>query len=412
MPWFWIGFIVLVLLLLALDLGVLNRKAHVIAPGEALGWSAFWIALALVFNIFIFQAYERHWLGIGLNGTEVLDGGTAALQFFTAYVVEKSLSLDNIFVIAMIFGWFKVPAMFQHRVLFWGILGALVLRGAMILAGTALIQRFSWSIYLFGALLIFTAIRMLVTRHEDVSPEKNWMVRLFRRFMPTTTEYHGQNFLVRQEGVLTATPLFLALVMVESADIMFAVDSIPAVFAVTRDPFLVFTSNVFALLGLRSLYFALAAVMDKFRYLKISLVFVLGFVGVKMMLAHVSPVPPLASLAIIGAILGIGVIASLMAGSSDPAALKSPLQDELPSLLELTRKHMRRALVLIFGSTILVVGVALLFLPGPGIPMILGGLALLSLEFLWARRWSCRLRQAVGMKPCKPENPEPPETGP
>jgi tellurite resistance protein TerC len=327
MTWaLWIGFLALIGLLLALDLGVLNRKPHVIAAGEALGWTAFWVALSLLFNVLVYVMYEQHWLGIGQEVGHPLSGRQAALEFFTAYLVEKSLSLDNIFVIAMVFTYFGVPPQFQHRVLFWGILGALLLRGAMIAGGLAIIGMFSWVIYVFGALLLLTAIKMLIINQDSVEPDRNPILRLVRRWFPVTPGFHEQRFFVREAGRVAVTPLMLTLVLVESTDVLFAVDSIPAVFAVTRDPFIVFSSNVFAILGLRSLYFALAAVMHRFRYLKSSVVFLLAFVGVKMIISHHHPIPATLSLAMIAGILGVGILASILAGPSDVSASASPRQ--------------------------------------------------------------------------------------
>ena len=318
MPWIWLGFIAFVLLLLALDLGVFHREAHVVSMREALGWSAVWIALGLSFSVFIYYGYENEWQGLGTTRDivdkspehpegRVNDGRSAVLKYLTGYVVEKSLSVDNVFVIAMIFGFLAVPAIYQHRVLFWGILGALLLRGAMIAVGARLIADYSWILYVFGAFLILTAVKMLVMT-ESTDPNETAVVRLTRRFFPVTDGFHGEHFLVRagskasfeaetpgarsvddpavsraRPGALMLTPLALALVMVESTDVVFAVDSIPAIFAITGDPFLVFTSNVFAILGLRSLYFALAGALRQFRYLKVSLAFVLALVGVKML---------------------------------------------------------------------------------------------------------------------------------
>jgi tellurite resistance protein TerC len=256
--WLWIGFIVFVLVMLALDLGVFNRTAHEIRTREALGWTALCIALALVFNVLVYFMYRYHWLGIGTGEGSRMTGHDAALNFFTGWVVEYSLSLDNIFIIAIIFSYFKVPHKYQHRVLFWGILGALIMRGLMIAAGAALIHRFEWIIYVFGALLIFTAIKMLMTQQDDIEPEKNIFVRCARKLYPVTSDFEGERFFTRIDGMRAVTPLFLVLLVVESTDVLFAVDSIPAIFAITTDPFLVFTSNIFAILGLRSLYFALA----------------------------------------------------------------------------------------------------------------------------------------------------------
>ncbi|MFH0982421.1 MAG: TerC family protein [Planctomycetota bacterium] len=321
--WLWIGFIAFVLSMIALDLGVFNRKAHVISTREGLAWTGVWVALALLFNAGVYFMYEHHWLGLGWHTIEPLDGQQAFWKFFTGYLIEKALSLDNIFVIALIFAYFRVPRIYQHRVLFWGIMGALLMRGLMIGAGTALIRRFEWTIYVFGALLIVTAVKMLITRPETLKPERNPLVRLARRIYPVSTTFQEQRFFTRVDGRRAITPLFLVLLVVESTDVLFAVDSIPAIFAITRDPFLVFTSNIFAILGLRSLYFALAGMIEKFRYLKVSLVFVLAFVGVKMLLSHHYLIPILFSLSVIIGILLVGVLASI-AGAPRPAAPRVP----------------------------------------------------------------------------------------
>ncbi|HOT98404.1 MAG TPA: TerC family protein [bacterium] len=310
----WLGFIGFVLLMLALDLGVFHRKAHVVHLKEALSWSGVWISLGLFFAVFIYYAYQGHWFGLGTQPDAVdgliNSGRTAAIKYLTGYVVEKSLSIDNIFVIAMIFGFFAVPALYQHRVLFWGILGALIMRGAMIGIGAALIARFHWILYLFGAFLIVTGAKMFFMHSRAEDPNRNPVVRLVRRFFPVTERFHGEHFIVRagsaashegelpgdaeiddavvataRKGAILLTPLAIALIIVETTDLIFAVDSIPAIFAITADPFLVFTSNVFAILGLRSLYFALAGMLDRFRYLKTALAVVLMLVGVKMLTA-------------------------------------------------------------------------------------------------------------------------------
>jgi tellurite resistance protein TerC len=324
--WLWIGFISLVVLLLALDLGVFHRKAQVVKVPEALLWSGLWVALTLVFNVFVYFGYEHHWLGMDLPDVEP-DGRAAAVLFFIGYVVEKSLSVDNLFVIALIFSSFAVPAGYQHRVLFWGVLGALLLRGAMILAGSALMKRFHWILYVFGAFLIVTAARMLFHRGEP-DPNNNLFVRLTRRLFPVTEDFAGPKFIVRTDGRRRLTPLALALLAVESTDLMFAVDSIPAIFAITRDPFLVFTSNVFAMLGLRSLFVALADILDRFHYLKLSLAVVLVLIGVKMLLKDVLHAVPGLTYYTLGAItvvLAAGVVASLLrAERVRPAAHENP----------------------------------------------------------------------------------------
>lgn len=308
MIWLWIGFILVILFLLAMDLGVFNREAHEISTREALCWTAIWASLALVFNVGVYFGYQRGWFG--LHHAE--GARTAAEQFFSGYLVEVSLSVDNLFVIALIFAYFTVPSIYQHRVLFWGILGALIMRGAMIAAGAALIHRFSWIIYVFGVLLILTAVKLLLAGDEQVHPDRNPLVRAARRLYPVSAAFEGERFFTRIERKRAITPLFLVLLVVESTDVLFAVDSIPAIFAITSDPFLVFTSNVFAILGLRSMYFALAGVMDKFRYLKISLVFVLAFVGLKMLLSHQHPISTRVSMIIILGILSVGVLASIV----------------------------------------------------------------------------------------------------
>ena len=309
----WLSFLAFIFAMVMLDLGVFHRKAHAIGIREALLWTVGWVALALAFNVLVYFLYESDSLGFSSVPSHRLTGHQAALQFFVGYLVEKSLSVDNIFVIAMIFAYFGVPAAQQHRVLFWGIFGAVVLRGVMIAAGAVLIARFDWIVYVFGLLLIASAIKMLVARHDQISPERNLAVRFVRRFFPVTDTFEGNHFFVTLDGRTAMTPLMVALILVETSDVMFAVDSIPAVFAITRDPFLVFTSNVFAILGLRSLYFALAGMMEKFRYLKISLVVLLAYVGVKMLLSHHYPIPNLVSLAIIAGILAVGVLASIWA---------------------------------------------------------------------------------------------------
>ncbi|MCB9205957.1 MAG: TerC/Alx family metal homeostasis membrane protein [Ignavibacteriales bacterium] len=308
---FWIGFNLLILLLLALDLGVFNKKQHKIKTREALLWTAFWIFLSLLFNVFIYYAYELNWLEIGLHDNAAINGYDAALKYFTGYIIEKSLSLDNIFVIAIIFGYFKVPSEYQHRILFWGILGALVLRGVMILGGSSLLNKFDWMIYVFGGLLLLTALRMLIKKEEEFEPEKNILVKITKKFFRIKLDYNGPRFFIKENHKLFITPMFLVLVVIESTDVLFAIDSIPAIFAVTTDSFIVYTSNVFAILGLRSLYFALAAMMEKFKYIKISLVFILAFVGIKMIISHTHPIPTIYSLIVILVILSVGIITSI-----------------------------------------------------------------------------------------------------
>ena len=290
----WIGFNLFVLALLAIDLGVFHRKAHSVSIKEATAWSIVWVSLAMIFNLGIYFTW----------------GEEKALEFFTGYVIEKSLSVDNLFVFLMIFQYFSTPAEYQHRVLFWGILGALVLRAIFIAAGSALLTQFHWMIYVFGAFLVFTGIKMFLQGDEKLEPNRNPVVRLFERWVPMTREYHGQRFMIRSNGQTRATLLLLVLIVIETTDVIFAVDSIPAIFAVTQDSFIVYTSNVFAILGLRSLYFMLAGVMQMFVYLKFGLSLVLCFVGAKMLLSDIYKIPIGASLAVIGTVLLLSIVAS------------------------------------------------------------------------------------------------------
>jgi tellurite resistance protein TerC len=300
--WMWVGFNVVVLALLALDLGVFHRKAHRVSLREAAVWSAIWVALSLAF------AY----------GVRRYMGRDAGLEFLTGYLIEKALSIDNIFVFVLIFSYFHVPEEYQHRVLFWGIVSALVMRGAMIGAGTYLIERFHWVMYVFGGFLAVTGVRLATQQEHHIRPEANPVLRLVRRLVAVTNDYHGQRFFVRlpaAQGGKTrraATPLLIVLVLVESTDLLFALDSIPAIFAVTRDAFLVYTSNVCAILGLRAMYFLLAGVVQKFHYLQLGLSAVLVFVGAKMLLTDVYEVPIMASLAVIALMLIVAIAASML----------------------------------------------------------------------------------------------------
>jgi tellurite resistance protein TerC len=341
----WVGFTAFILLLLALDLGVLHRRAHVVGVREALAWSAVWMTLGLAFGGLVYLGYEHQWMGQGslpdAADGQVNNGAAALAKYLTGYIVEKSLSVDNVFVIAMLFGFFAVPPLYQHRVLFWGIIGALVMRGAMIAVGARLIAEFHWILYVFGLFLLATAVKMLVMKTDHSDPSANIVLRWVRRMVPVTRRFHGEHFIVRagsdashspalpgqppehdpavaaaRPGTLMITPMALALIMVETTDLIFAVDSIPAIFAITADPFLIFTSNVFAILGLRSLYFALAGLIDRFRYLKLSLALVLAVVGAKMLAANwlktvIGPSFNLWLLFTVLAILAGGVIASL-----------------------------------------------------------------------------------------------------
>ncbi len=292
----WVGFNMLVLAMLALDLGVFHRKAHIVRIKEALAWSGFWIALAILFSV----------------GVYYLRGPQTALEFATGYLLEKSLSVDNIFVFLLTFSYFKVPALYQHKVLFWGILGALIMRAIFIAAGVTLLQQFHWVIYLFGAFLMFTGIKMAMHKDKEIHPENNPVLKLFRRIMPVTQEYEESRFFARRGGRVLATPLFVVLLVVETTDVVFAVDSIPAVLAITQDPFIVYSSNVFAILGLRALYFALAGIMQLFHYLHYGLSGILVFVGVKMVIVDIYEIPIGIALGVVAGILLLSVMASIM----------------------------------------------------------------------------------------------------
>lgn len=302
-PALWVGFLVFVVAMLWLDLGVFQKKAHAVSIRESLIWTLVWISISLIFNVGVY-----FWFGT-----------THALEFLTGYLMEKALSMDNLFVFLVLFSYFGVPAKLQHRVLFYGILGALIMRAVFIVAGVALIHKFAWVMYIFGAFLVFTGIKLLLSRGGEVHPEKNFALRIFKRFVPTVPDYRGGKFLVRENGRWFATPLMLVLVVIEGTDVLFAVDSIPAVFAITTDPFIVFTSNIFAILGLRALYFLLAGIMDKFRLLKYGLGLVLAFVGVKMLIVDLFKVPVVVSLGMIALMVGGSILLSILipAKSSD-----------------------------------------------------------------------------------------------
>ncbi|MEE9116243.1 MAG: TerC family protein [Thermoplasmata archaeon] len=307
----WVLFNIFVVVMLALDLGVFHRKAHVIELKEALLWSVFWIALSLLFSVGMYFWY----------------GPATALEFLAGYVIEKSLSVDNLFVFLLIFSYFAVPRLYQHKLLFWGILGALVMRFIFIIVGVALVEMFNWILYIFGFFLIVTAIKMALQKGKEIHPERNPILRLFRRFMPVTDDYQDDRFFVKRAGKYVATPLFIALIVVETSDVIFAVDSIPAVFAITLDPFVVYTSNVFAILGLRALYFALAGVVRMLHHIHYGLSGILLFVGVKMLLADIYKIPIGIALGVVGLILLISVISSVV---RPPKVETAPIQADPP----------------------------------------------------------------------------------
>lgn len=387
--WLWVGFLAFVLVMLWLDLAVVNRRAHVVRVREALAWTGVCVGLALAFNVLVYFIYRHHWLGMGLDdaGAAVPHAGrTAAVQFFTGWLVEYSLSVDNIFVMVVIFQYFRIAPEHQHRVLFWGVLGALVMRGAMIGVGTAVIERFHWAIYVLAGFLLFSAGRMLFAGDESRDPERSWTLRLARRVLRVSPQPDGVRFLTRVDGRLKATPLLLVLVVVELTDVVFAVDSIPAIIGITSDPFLVFTSNVFAILGLRSLYFALAAFMKQFRYLKVALVFVLAFVAAKMIMGGLGiDISTGLSLGVIAGMLVAGVGASLLETRREQQRIRMPI-DDLSDAADRLWRRSRRTVILVVGLTIVALSVPIGLLPGPGgIAVAVAGLALLATEFVWAR---------------------------
>ncbi len=307
----WIAFILLIGLLMALDLGVFHRKAHAISSKEALQWSLLWISIGVAFSGLVYLIYENHWDGFGVNNFEAHSGREAMLTYLTAYLIEKSLSLDNIFVMALIFNYFKIPGKYRHEVLFWGILGALIFRGLMIGGGLFLIHRFEWLTYVFGIILLYSVYKMIRLKDTEIDPRRNPIVNFFKKLFPVTHELHGDRFFVRKKRYLVATPLFICLLMIESTDIIFAFDSIPAIFAFTTDPFIVYTSNIFAILGLRALFFVLNSMLDRFEYLEYSLVGVLSFIALKMLFHDFIEVPVFFSLTFIALMLSIGILISL-----------------------------------------------------------------------------------------------------
>ena len=322
--WWWVGFNALVLLLLVVDLGVFHREAHEVKPKEAMTWSAVWISLALLFNVFVYFEF----------------GEKAALDFFTGYLIEKSLSVDNLFVFVLIFSYFNVPARYQHRILFWGIVGALLMRASLIFLGSYLITQFAWIMYVFGAFLVYTGVRMAFEKETTIEIEANPLIKFMRRFFPVTNQYHDQKFILKKEGKWVVTPMLVVLVLIESTDLVFALDSIPAIFAVTNDTFIVYTSNIFAILGLRALYFLLANVVNKFHFLKYGLAIVLSFIGVKMIIADWYHIDTRISLVVVALVLIGSVVASLLwpeeveehpIVSHDPAHPPTPIPPFAPN---------------------------------------------------------------------------------
>lgn len=381
----WLFFIIVVAVLLILDLGILQRKIRDVSLYEALALSTFWVTMGLSFAVVVYFIYEHNWFSDSIH-TEI-DGITAVTQYLTAYIVEESLSLDNLFVIALIFQSMKIPVGLQHRVLFWGIIGAVIFRGLMIGLGVFLIREFFWMNYIFGSILLYSAIKLLIdSQQPDIHPQQGSVARLLQRFLPITSDLSSGRFFISQNGTLFITPLFVTLLMVESADLLFAMDSIPAVIGISHDSFIVYSSNIFAILGLRALYFVIASAIQVLRFLRITLVFILGFISIKMLIAHYYEISPLTSLLIICTLLTVGSIASLLVRHT-PVVGDSPIgKARHNSFYEFTLGSLRRSVILIVGSSVTLVGVIMIVTPGPAILVIPAGLAILATEFLWARR--------------------------
>lgn len=376
----WLILFLLFALLIALDLGVIHRHIRELSLYEALAMSAFWISIGLGFAVFVYFSYERQWF---VEST--LSGQRALFQYLTAYFLEKMLSLDNLFVMALIFHQLNIPVAYQHRVLFWGILVAVIMRGLFIFGGMYLINSFDWMVYVFGAFLLFSALKVLGNQAQNSLAEDNFLLKGLRKIVHIHTTMEDDRFIKRIDGRLALTPLFLALVMVESADVMFAMDSIPAVIAVSREPFIVYSSNVFAVLGLRALYFVLASALQQFHYLKLSMVLILLFIGAKMLLSHVYLINALASLIVISVIMALGILASWLDKKRGPVLATSPLAEDLGRIYTLTFAGIKRVMILLVGTSVVIIGIIMIFTPGPAIVVIPAGLAILATEFVWAR---------------------------
>lgn len=424
LTWVWLGFVGIVAALIALDIGVARRRARDSSPGAAIGWTAAWITISLIFGGVIFGLYGTHWGGLGIGsrlfaGTpETITGPHAFLRFINGYVLEAALSLDNLFVISLIFAHFRLPRAAQHAALFWGTYAAIVIRTLWVLGGAALLALAPWVTYIFGAVLLLSAVRMLTLRTDDPHPESNPAIRLVRRFSHVSTAPSGRRFFTRlpatdaaspgggrgSRGRLAMTPLFIALLMVEFADGVYALGSVPAGFAVAEAPLLVLTSNILAIITVRSMYPALAPVLHRFTYVKASLVFILLFVAVKMFLAQHFVIAPEISLSVIVGILCVGAGASL-ASPRGQRVMEPPLGHEVAYFAELTVTQARRLIILVVGLTILALSVPIgILLPGPGgIPLAIAGLMILATEFVWARRLLKGARRGAGFAAAEAE---------
>ncbi len=379
-PGLWGGFTLFILLMVLLDLGVFHREPHVVSARESLLWLGIWVTLAFLFDL----------------GMYIWSAPSHAFEFLAGYVIEKALSVDNLFVFIVIFSSFAVPDKYQHQVLSWGILGALVMRALFIFLGATLVQKYHWISYVFGAFLVYSGAQLLRKRGVTVNPQHNPLFRLFSRIVPSVEDYHSGRFTIVQAGRRYATPLLLVLAAIEISDILFAVDSVPAIFAVTQDPFIVFTSNIFAILGLRSLYFALARTIDRFHYLDIALSLILMFAGTKMLLRRVFEISTVASLAVISTLLGVAILSSALKHTYDTTsrAVLEPIKDNgtVKRAGAMSLPAIRRIVVTVIGFSVLCVGVAMIVLPGPAVVVIPLGLAILASEYAWARNLLQRLK--------------------
>lgn len=378
-----------------LDLGVLDRKARAMTLSAALGWSTFWLAVALVFTGLVYLMYERGFDATAGGAAGELGGQQAALQFFSGYVIERSITLANILVMAMIFGRLRVPLLEQHRVLFWGMVALAAFRVIAVGAGSVLVFRFDWLANVFGVLLIVSALRVFVARQERIVPERNLAVFVLRRRYTEIPEAASERFFVQAEGRWGTTPLLTALLLIVTVNAMFALDAVPGILTVTREPFLILTANLFALAGLRAMYFALAGFVERLRYLRISLAVLMGYVGVRLLLRVPYPIDEADSLAVMGIILGSGVALSMALGRRIAPGL-SPMIEGIEEIVWISYRQARRLVVLLIGVTVMLAGVVMIVAPGPAFIMIPLGLGILAIEFAWARRWLSRVRERLG----------------
>ena len=380
----WAILIFTVVALLMLDIGLLHRQVTRISFIEALALSGFWIVIGLAFALFIFFAYEQAWLANYIPVT-ALSGSQAVTEYLTTYLLEKSLSLDNLFVIAVIFQSLNIPLQYQYRVLFYGIIGAILMRTVIIIGGIQLFDAFSWMNYLYAGLLLFAAFRFFINHTVVTERAESKLVKLITRFVPVKKTVEDGRFILYRNKSLMITPLFIAVLTIESADLVFAIDSIPAALAISQDSFIVVSSNIFAIMGLRALYFVLASAMQQLHYLKVSLILILLFVATKMLLIHTYPIDTIVSLLVISLMLIAGIIASLLQKDRGPVFATSPIAKEMGRIYNLTFVGLKRIIILVLGISVIIVGIIMIVAPGPAIVVIPAGLAILATEFVWAR---------------------------